>query len=136
MRPGRVALAGLDAHLILDFPDAIAAVRTTGQNFGDYWKIGTLLQPVTEQIGSELASSYGADLREFFHLWAFGNALDSATADGVTTTLLFQGIRSLAFTYGLGLRNPLSAGSTRLAMMATFGAAEAVSDALARKRLI
>ncbi len=136
MRPGRVALAGLDAHLILDFPDAVAAARTTALNFGDYWKIGTLLQPVTEQIGEELASSYGADLREFFHLWAFGTALDGATADGVTTTLLFQGIRSLAFTYGVGLRNPLSAGSTRLAMAATYAAAESVADVLARKRLI
>lgn len=64
------------------------------------------------------------------------DGLDRATADGVTTTLLFQGIRTLAFSYGVGLRNPLSAGSTRLAMAATFAAAESVADALARKRVI
>ncbi len=136
VRPGRVAMAGLDAHLILDFPASIAAAKTTKANFDDYYSIGELLQAVTQEIGTELQTTYGADLTEFFHLWAFGDKLDAVAGRGVTTTLLFQGIRTVAFAYGLGLRDPWKVLPTSIAMHGTYGAAETASDLLAAVKLI
>ncbi|TIC81526.1 hypothetical protein E8D34_17750 [Nocardioides sp. GY 10113] len=133
--PGRVAMAGLDAHLILDFPVAIARSGARPAHFGDYYAIGELLQDATVDIGEDLKRTYGADLTEFFHLWALGDSLDSVAGDGATTTLLFQGIRTVAFSYGLGLRSDHGR-LTRAAMRATYYAAESVSDALTDARLI
>ncbi|MEQ6903058.1 DUF5995 family protein [Nocardioides sp. YIM 152588] len=134
VRPGRVAMAGLDAHLILDFPVAIAESGATQANFDDYYAIGELLQDATLDIGEDLRLIYGADLTEFFHLWFLGDALDAVVGSGVTTTLLFQGIRTVAFTYGLGLGE--HALLTRVAMKGTYVAAETVSDALACAEII
>jgi len=74
--PGRVAAAGLDAHLLIDFPKAIAATATRVDHTRDVFTIGNSLIDTTSRITGELQAVYGAKLAGFFGLYFLGKGAD------------------------------------------------------------
>lgn len=134
--PGRVAAAGLDAHLHIDFPRAIAATGTTLANTRDFFTIGDALIDTTQRITGELESIYGAKIGDFFHLFFLGKAADLVIGDGNTSYVLFQAVRGNSLTDGLGLQNPVTEGPTEVAMRATYVTAETVFDGMDAAGLI
>lgn len=134
--PGRVAMAALDAHLVIDFPQSVAETKTQVKHTADYFAIGDLLRGETIGVADDLQRIYGTNLAPFFQLYFFGDKLDAITGEGVTTTLLFQGIRGVALVNGLALQKPLQRLTTLLGMNGLWLLAEGVSDALGKNNLL
>lgn len=133
---GRVAAAGLDAHLHIDFPLALAKTGTTVANTRDFFTIGDALIGTTTRITDELEALYGAKIGDFFHLFFLGAAADQVLGDGTTSYVLFQAVRATALADGLGLQNPATKGATELGMRAMYTTAETVFDGMDAAGLI
>ncbi|MEV0250807.1 DUF5995 family protein [Nocardia sp. NPDC050712] len=128
---GRVAGTGLDAHLLIDFPAAIAETHTTVANTRDFFAIGDSLIGTTDHITDELETLYGAKLADFFHLYFVGSAADLVIGQHQTTYVLFQGIRGTSLASGIAMEDPITAGPAELSMQALYVTAETVFDGLA-----
>ncbi|MEV6274837.1 DUF5995 family protein [Nocardia sp. NPDC051832] len=128
---GRVAGTGLDAHLLIDFPAAIAETHTTVANTRDFFAIGDSLIGTTSRITDELRTIYGAKLAEFFHLYFVGSAADLVIGEHQTTYVLFQGIRGTSLASGIAMTDPITAGPAELSMQALYDTAETVFSGLA-----
>ncbi len=134
--PGRVAMAALDAHLVIDFPHSVAETGTTLKHTADFFAFGDLLRDETVGLAVQLQQIYGTNLQPFFQLYFFGDKLDAVAGRGTTTTLLFQTIRGLSLANGLALQKPWKRLGTLAGMNVVWLAAEGVSDALGRKLLL
>ncbi|MFC9895322.1 DUF5995 family protein [Nocardia sp. NPDC127579] len=128
---GRVAATGLDAHLLIDFPAAIAQTHTTAAHTRDFFAIGDSLIGTTDRITDELETLYGAKLADFFHLYFVGSAADLVIGEHRTTYVLFQGIRGTSLASGIAMTDPITAGPAELSMQALYWTAETVFDGLA-----
>ncbi|GAB4584647.1 DUF5995 family protein [Nocardia sp. IFM 10818] len=127
---GRVAGAGLDAHLLIDFPKAIAETGTRLENTRDFFTIGDALIGTTHNITDELKAEYGAQLADFFNLYFVGKAGDVVLGDGNTSYVLFQSVRGTALSQGIAMKNELTCGPAELSMQGLYYTAEAVFDGL------
>ena len=67
--PGRVVMAALTAHLVVDFPESVLVSGATPRNKGDFFKVGDLLVATTPKITADIRDAYGYDLDPFFKLW-------------------------------------------------------------------
>ncbi|QLY30219.1 DUF5995 family protein [Nocardia huaxiensis] len=127
---GRVAAAGLDAHLLIDFPQAVAQTGTQVRNTRDFFAIGDSLIGTTQHITDELSAIYGAELGDFFHLYFVGKAGDMVLGDGTTSYVMFQGVRSTSLTSGIAMENPVTGAPAEAGMYALYNTAETVFDGL------
>lgn len=127
---GRVAAAGLDAHLLIDFPQAVADTGTQLRNTRDFFAIGDSLIGTTTAITDELAAVYGAKLGDFFHLYFVGRVGDRVLGDGSTSYVMFQGVRSTSLTSGIAMQNPVTDMPAVAGMHSLYDTAETVFDGL------
>ncbi|WP_405491945.1 DUF5995 family protein [Nocardia sp. NBC_00511] len=134
--PGRVAASALDAHLMVDFPAALAATGTRVENTRDFFAIGDSLINTTGHITDELHAIYGAKLAGFFGLYFVGPVADIALGEGNTSYLMFQSVRGTSLTSGLALQVPATAGAAEVAMYGLYNTAETVFDGLEFANLI
>jgi hypothetical protein len=133
---GRVAAAGLDAHLIIDFPNVVASSGAKLRNTRDFFAIGDSLISTTTRITDELSQRYGAELGGFFHLYFVGTKIDAKYGKGITTYVLFQGIRGLALSNGLALESPWFKRPTQSGMKFVYNTAEVAFNGLELARAI
>ncbi|MFE3190009.1 DUF5995 family protein [Nocardia sp. NPDC059240] len=134
--PGRVAAAALDAHLHIDFPEAIAATGTLAAHTRDFFVIGDSLIATTNHITADLDAVYGAKLADFFHAYFVGPALDSVLGENATSYVMFQSVRGVSFANGLALGTPALHDATALEMRVMYQTAETVFDGLEAVDLI
>ncbi|MFE3798755.1 hypothetical protein KHQ06_36565 [Nocardia tengchongensis] len=128
--PGRVAATALDAHLLIDFPAAIAATNTHGDHTGDFFTIGDSLITTTNRITDELQATYGAQLARFFQLYFLGKAADRLIGQGNTSHVMFQSVRATALASGIVMQNPAACPTAQAGMSTLYHTAEAVFDGL------
>ncbi|GAB2550182.1 DUF5995 family protein [Nocardia heshunensis] len=133
---GRVAAAALDAHLHIDFPEAIAATGTRVGHTRDFFAIGDSLIATTNNITADLNAVYGAKLADFFHAYFVGPALDSVLGENATSYVMFQSVRGVSFANGLALATPALHDATALEMRLMYQTAETVFDGLEATNLI
>ncbi|MFC9897130.1 DUF5995 family protein [Nocardia sp. NPDC127579] len=130
----RVAMAGYNAHLTVDLSYAVAAVRSTPDNAGDYFRIvdaiaqqGTLIIDSTKQV-------YGGDLGPLWRFYFVGAGLDAVLGAGVASGPLLRladaGANVLIFGNGLALQDPALAPAARAEIDALWPTADAAFEVL------
>ncbi|MEV6768267.1 DUF5995 family protein [Nocardia sp. NPDC051030] len=133
---GRVAAAGLDAHLLIDFPQAIAATDTGIDHTRDFLAIGDSLINTTSHITDELQSVYGANLAGFFHLYFLGKGADLIIGQGNTSYVMFQSVRGTALASGIAMQEPVTRQPAEIGMHELYNTAETVFNGLEALNLI
>ncbi|MFD6357983.1 DUF5995 family protein [Nocardia tengchongensis] len=133
---GRVAAAALDAHLHIDFPEAIAATGTRADHARDFFAIGDSLIAIANNITADLDAVYGAKLADFFHAYFVGPAVDSVLGENTTSYVMFQSVRGISFANGLALGSPALRDAAAVEMRVMYDTAETVFDDLEAANLI
>lgn len=130
--PGRVAMAAITAHMVVDFPESVLASGSTIANKGDFFTVGDQLVLTTPKIVADIKEAYGYDLGPFFGLWFASDIFDPILGGpGKTTYYFFQGVRALAWVNGLALKNRMFQPITRAKILGEWVATEAALDAFA-----
>ncbi|MEC3914844.1 DUF5995 family protein [Nocardia sp. CDC160] len=127
---GRVAAAALDAHLLVDFPKAIAATDTGVDHTRDFFTIGDSLINTTDRITDELSALYGAKLAGFFHLYFVGRTADVVLGQGNTSYVMFQSVRGTALASGIAMRDAATRRPAEASMRELYNLAESVFNGL------
>ncbi|MTE13468.1 hypothetical protein GLP40_11870 [Nocardia sp. CT2-14] len=108
--PARVALAGYDAHLVVDLPRAVAEAGSTPANAGDYFKIVANIAETGDLITDRTDRTYNAKMGPLWRFYFFGEGLDRVLGRGVATKPLLVasdlGANVTIFANGLALENP------------------------------
>lgn len=100
---GRVAAAGINAHMVGDFPFAIRAAGATWANYEDYMLIGIDLVKAIPVINQATQAAYGADLTQAMTIYWIGKVFDSVTEPSMTPLMVFQAVRWNAFVQSMML---------------------------------
>ncbi|MEU1981064.1 DUF5995 family protein [Nocardia sp. NPDC019395] len=129
LSPGRVAMAGYNAHLTVDLADAVAAVRATPANAPDYFRIVDAIASQGSLIVEATKNSYGADLGPLWRFYFVGEGLDAVLGAGVGSGALLRladaGANTVIFANGLALQDPALAPATRAEIDALWRSADA-----------
>lgn len=123
LSPGRVLLAALNAHVIIDLPQAVATAGSSQRNVDDFMKVGDSLQASTSVMFADFKQVYGQDVSGFFGGLIFGDAIDLVVGPGGTQYTVLQSARAYAFANGLELQ-----GFTKTAAFARMHASWLVAE--------
>lgn len=134
--PGRVALAGYNAHLVVDLPRAVAESGSTAADAADYFKIVATIATTGDEITDRTDRIYAADIAPLWHFYFFGEGLDRVLGQGVATKPLLVAADVAAnttiFANGLALENPTLAPAVAAEIDLEHRTAEQAFDILAR----
>lgn len=129
---GRIVMAALTAHLVVDFPESVNVAGSTNANKADFFRVGDQLVLTTPKIVAEIKAYYGYDLAPFFALWFASDLFDPILGGpGRTTYYFFQGIRAVAWVNGLALKSVLFRPLNRAKIHTEWAAMEVALDAIA-----
>lgn len=138
LSPARVAMAGYDAHLVVDLAYSIAAVGTRPEDAPDYFKIVDAIATAGFVIVDRTKAAYGADLGPLFRFYFLGEGLDLLLGQGVATVPLLRladlSANVVIFGNGLALQDPVLHGPTTVEIGALFDAADIAFEVLAQLR--
>lgn len=135
--PGRVVMAAITAHMVVDFPESVYASGSTEANKADFFRVGDLLVQSTPKITADILANYGQDLGPFFRIWFASDILDPILGgSGQTTYYFFQSVRAMAWVNGLALRNSWTRPIVRFKIKAEWAASELALDAVSATGLL
>ncbi|GAB2518811.1 DUF5995 family protein [Nocardia heshunensis] len=133
--PARVALAGYNAHLVVDLPRAVAEAESQPSNAADYFKIVASIAETGDQITERTDRTYSANMGPLWRFYFFGEGLDRVLGKGVATKPLLVaadvGANTTIFANGLALQNPALAPAVAAEIDLQHGTAEQAFDVLA-----
>jgi hypothetical protein len=128
LSPGRVAMAGYNAHLTVDLANAVAAVRATPANAPDHFRIVDAIASQGPLIIDATKNVYGADLGPLWRFYFLGEGLDAVLGAGVGSTALLRladaGANTVIFANGLALQDPALEPVTRAEIDALWRSAD------------
>ena len=101
----RQAASGIAVHLIVDLPYTLEEIGSSEVHYDDFERFGANLVEVTPQLVYNLQVDYNTESAEFFDGFFFGDWIDGMFGTGVTTTFMFQTIRSKAWNNGIWLQD-------------------------------
>lgn len=108
--PGRVAMAGYNAHITVDLAYTVAATRSAPRNALDFYRIVDSIAKNGNVIPERSKRIYGADLWGLWTFYFFGQGLDRIVGAGVASNLMLRaaddGYNTITFANGLALQNP------------------------------
>ncbi len=134
--PGRVALAGYNAHLIVDLPRAVAESGSTADDAADYFKIVATIATTGDEITDRTDRIYAANMAPLWHFYFFGEGLDRVLGQGVATKPLLVvadvAANTTIFANGLALENPALAPAVAAEIDLEHRTGEQAFDILAR----
>ncbi|WP_192814829.1 DUF5995 family protein [Tsukamurella sp. 1534] len=108
--PGRVAMAGYNAHITVDLAYTVAAARSRPHNALDFYRIVDSIAKNGNVIPERSKRIYGADLWGLWTFYFFGQGLDRIVGAGVASNLMLRaaddGYNTLTFANGLALQDP------------------------------
>ncbi|MGW4533245.1 DUF5995 family protein [Nocardia sp. NPDC004340] len=134
--PARVALAGYNAHLVVDLPRAVAAAGSTPADAGDYFTIVAGIASIGDVITERTDRIYRAKLGPLWRFYFLGEGLDAALGQGAATKpmLVFADLaaNTTIFANGLALENPSLAPAVETGIELEHRTAESSFDVLAQ----
>ncbi|MFD6357595.1 DUF5995 family protein [Nocardia tengchongensis] len=134
--PARVALAGYNAHLVVDLPRSVAEAGSTPADAGDYFTIVASIANTGDAITERTDRIYSAKMGPLWRFYFFGEGLDSVLGKGVATKPMLVaadlGANTTIFANGLALENPALAPAVEAEIELERRVAEGVFDELAR----
>ena len=101
----RVVSVGATIHLVVDLPNSLARIGTSGEREADFMRFGDILLEAYPQMIASARAGYGIDMSNIFGLFIFGNIADVVTGEGTATRFGFQAIRTKAWTFGQWLQD-------------------------------
>ncbi|MFE3193048.1 DUF5995 family protein [Nocardia sp. NPDC059240] len=134
--PARVAVAGYNAHLVVDLPRAVAEAGSQPSDAADYFKIVASIAETGDQITERTDRTYSANMGPLWRFYFFGEGLDRVLGKGVATKPLLVaadvGANTTIFANGLALQNPSLAPAIEAEIDLQRRTAEQAFDVLAR----
>ncbi|KAA8886240.1 hypothetical protein F3087_27025 [Nocardia colli] len=113
----QVAMAGYNAHSIVDLPYALAAAHTTPGNAEDYFTLFDMIAQHESLITTQTETIYGSDIGPLWRFYFLRAGLDAVPstdhASGAMMRLLNAGAQAWIFGTGLALQNPLLAAAAQ-----------------------
>lgn len=132
--PGRVAMAGYNAHITVDLAYTVAHTRSMPANALDFYRIVDSIAKNGNVIPERSKRIYGADLWGLWTFYFFGQGLDRIVGAGVASNLMLRaaddGYNTLTFANGLALQNPAVRPATEGAILALWQTGEIAFDVL------
>lgn len=132
--PGRVAMAGYNAHITVDLAYTVAHTRSTPANALDFYRIVDSIAKNGNVIPERSKRIYGADLWGLWTFYFFGQGLDRIVGAGVASNLMLRaaddGYNTITFANGLALQNPAVRPVTEGAILALWQTGEIAFDVL------
>ncbi|TWS29111.1 hypothetical protein FK530_09880 [Tsukamurella conjunctivitidis] len=132
--PGRVAMAGYNAHITVDLAYTVAQTRSTPANALDFYRIVDSIAKNGNVIPERSKRIYDADLWGLWTFYFFGQGLDRLVGAGVASNLMLRaaddGYNTLTFANGLALQNPGVRPATEGAILALWQTGEIAFDVL------
>ncbi|MBS4100843.1 DUF5995 family protein [Tsukamurella paurometabola] len=132
--PGRVAMAGYNAHITVDLAYTVAHSRSTPANALDFYRIVDSIAKNGNVIPERSKRIYGADLWGLWTFYFFGQGLDRIVGAGVASNLMLRaaddGYNTLTFANGLALQNPGTRPVTEGEILALWQTGEIAFDVL------
>ncbi|MVU76847.1 hypothetical protein GPX89_06250 [Nocardia sp. ET3-3] len=134
--PARVAIAGYNAHLVVDLPRAVAEAGSTPGDAGDYFKIVASIAATGDHITERTDRIYRAKMGPLWRFYFVGEGLDRVLGAGVATKPMLiaadLGANTTIFANGLALANPALAPAATAEIEWEHQTAEQAFDVLAR----
>jgi hypothetical protein len=96
----RVLATGMNAHLTVDLPAALAAVKAPASFKRDYLQLGRAMSDGTSALVARVKQDHGLDLSRLFEGYSPGRALSRVFGPNAPTRAIFQGIRNEAWCQG------------------------------------
>ena len=124
----RVLATGMNVHLTVDLPAALAAVKTPPSFKRDFIQSGLAMSEGTPELVARVKADHGLDLTNLFDGYSPGRALSQIFGPHAATRAVFQGIRNEAWCQG----HLLQEGGSR----AAFARQQVVSSFLLRQGLL
>ncbi|WP_336087343.1 DUF5995 family protein [Nocardia sp. SSK8] len=132
----RVAMAGYNAHLVVDLADSVAAVGAGPEDAEDYFDIVAAIASSGDVIVDRTEAVYDADLGPLWRFYFLGEGLDRAFGAGVASRQLLitadLGANAVIFSNGLALQNPALEPAIRTEIDLVWRTADATFEVLAR----
>ncbi|WP_067828079.1 DUF5995 family protein [Nocardia inohanensis] len=131
----QAAMAGYNAHLVVDLAYSVAAVHTKPENAPDYFKIVAAIAGAGDVIVDRTNLVYQADLGPLWRFYFLGEGLDLLVGRGVATKPLLVaadlGANVVIFGNGLALQDPALHDVTAGEIQALYGALDVAFQVLA-----
>ncbi|WP_175400100.1 DUF5995 family protein [Tsukamurella pseudospumae] len=132
--PGRVAMAGYNAHITVDLAYTVEQAHSTPANALDFYRIVDSIAKNGNVIPERSKRIYNADLWGLWTFYFFGQGLDRIVGAGVASNLMLRaaddGYNTLTFANGLALQNPGVRPATEGAILALWQTGEIAFDVL------
>ncbi|ADG79672.1 putative protein OS=Tsukamurella paurometabola (strain ATCC 8368 / DSM / CCUG 35730 /CIP 100753 / JCM 10117 / KCTC 9821 / NBRC 16120 / NCIMB 702349/ NCTC 13040) OX=521096 GN=Tpau_3080 PE=4 SV=1 [Tsukamurella paurometabola] len=132
--PGRVAMAGYNAHITVDLAHSVAVTRSTPRNALDFYRIVDAIAKNGNVIPERSKRIYNADLWGLWTFYFFGQGLDRLVGAGVASNLMLRaaddGYNTLTFANGLALQSPGARPAADGAVLALWQTGEIAFDVL------
>lgn len=133
--PGRVAMAGYNAHITVDLAYTVAEARSQPRNALDFYRVVDSIAKNGNVIPERSKRIYNADLWGLWTFYFFGQGLDKVVGAGVASNLMLRaaddGYNTITFANGLALQNPAVRPATDGAVLALWQTGEIAFDVLA-----
>jgi hypothetical protein len=104
---GRLAAAALNAHIVVDLPEALHAARSRERHLGDYRTISGEIFATADDVIADIRQVYQVDLAPLYRLYVLRGLADPAVGPPPVQSTLFHTAASAAFINARSLANPL-----------------------------
>jgi hypothetical protein len=132
--PGRVAMAGYNAHITVDLAYTVAQAGSRPEDAPDFYRIVDAIAHNGNVIPERSRRIYGADLWGLWRFYFFGEGLDRVVGAGVASNLLLRaaddGYNTLTFGNGLALQDPAARPAAEATITALWQLGEVAFDVL------
>jgi len=128
---GRVLAAALNAHIVVDLPQALHAAGSQARHLGDYRTISGQIFATADVVIADIREVYGADLMPLYRLYVPNGPTDSAAGLPTVQDTLFQTAANAAFLNTRTLAAPLTRPLLRRQVRILWRAGEVMADRLA-----
>jgi hypothetical protein len=128
---GRLVAAALNAHIVVDLPEALHAARTQERHLGDYRTISGEIFATADVVIADIRQVYGADLAPLYRLYVLRGPADPSAGQPIVQSTLFHSAASAAFINARSLGVPLIRPLLRRQIRILWRTGEAMADRFA-----
>jgi Family of unknown function (DUF5995) len=128
---GRLVAAALNAHIVVDLPEALHAARSKERHLGDYRAISGEIFATADVVIGDIRQVYGADLAPLYRLYVLRGPADASAGQPIVQSTLFHSAASAAFINARSLAAPLIRPLLRRQLRILWRTGEAMADRFA-----
>jgi hypothetical protein len=128
---GRLVAAALNAHIVVDLPEALHAAHTQERHLGDYRAISGEIFATAAVVIDDIRQVYAADLAPLYRLYVLRGPADPSAGQPMVQSTLFHTAANAAFINARTLAAPLIRPLLRRQIRILWRTGEAMADRFA-----